>query len=234
MPNHQAARQAEQDLATYFSDYPGCLSPGSNYGAMCAAIGARGEQSNAAAKLSWQVVKPSGSSGMRAREEATEADGRLLGLASREYAVRRVLGAVGPACESVLWAGCVGTGLGLEAFGPRAALAPLSCAALLAWRASSTTKTFGEWLVRLSWRMRTDGSSASAFDRLLARDISAEAAVLWREAMGAYLRALDVWKARDRGRREAAARAARARGEAVGAWDVPEDPEVQRGPAQAA
>jgi hypothetical protein len=189
-PSHTRPN-VEQDLCAYFATR--CdIEPPSNFSRMVAAIGCRAEQS--AKSDSWHVVTSTGSAGMRAREQAVELDERLLKLLDEQRPVRRCLGAAGERAAELLELGCAGSTLGLEAFGQRAALAPMTRAARGAWIASSTSRNFGEWLVRLSWRNRKCAGAQLGADRLLVAEISAEALALWREAFAGYSRALARWQ----------------------------------------
>jgi len=226
--------EAESALNWYFTEARSSLQPPSNYGRMVAAIGARAEQAASRDTDSWHVVVSTGSPGAQARTAATEVDERLLQVCDREYPVRRALAAVGERLAEVLEAGSW-SAQGLEAFGSRAALAPLTRAARSAWLASSTTRSFGEYLVRLSWRVRKGVGEAQAADRVLAAQITREALGLWREAIAAYVHAAarysDLMRARQRAAREARAwrpveavgafRRVEAVGQRVGCCDAP-------------
>lgn len=206
----RAATRAEAELCWYFTEARSSLQPPSNFGRMVAAIGARAEQSSTRTGDSWHVVTSTGSSGAHARDAATELDERLLQVCDREYPVRRALAAVGDHWAEVLES-CCWSSQGLEAFGSRAALAPLTRSARGAWLASSTTRSFGEWLVRLSWRVRQRDGSAQGADRVLAAQVAREALGLWREALAAYSHAMTRYLDLRRGKQRAAWAESRAR-----------------------
>ena len=198
----------EQALCQYFQSRS-LIEPPSNFMRMIAAIGARAEQSTAAD--SWHMVKSSGSKGMRARSEATEMAEWLLVLCDDEYPVRRALSAIGPRQATMLEVGCLLPRLGLESFGPRAELAPLTRAARGAWIDSDSSRCFEEWLVRLNDRVRTTNSSTPAADRVLANEIIHEAIAMWHSAISDYSQAMSRWRDLERGREYVKREAARER-----------------------
>jgi hypothetical protein len=223
-----AEAQVERDLIEYFVDRRGALEPPSNFGSMAAALevqrGSSGCETDCSARSScscsdatWRVhqISQTGQRGLAARIGATEMDERRLKLLDDEYPVRRALAAVGERIAEVLEVGCSCSVLGLEAFGQRAALAPLTRAARAAWIASSTSRDFGEWIVRCSWRVRKSKGGATAADRLLAAQITREAQGLWREALAAYCEALARFGDLVRARQQRARAESRARVEAV-------------------
>ena len=209
----RAGIAAEARLQQYFLDaHPaGSLIPQSSYGRMVAALESR--QAERAQPGEWRVhqIGSTGQHGLSARLSTTEMDGRLAEVLDADRQVRRALAAAGPWASEVLWAGCVWSGQGLEAFGRRAPLASLTKAARAAWLASATDRTIGEWLVRLSHRVRLQASKATAAERLLVGEIAREASGLWREALSRYMRAEERWSdlQRERKRRASAARTAR-------------------------
>lgn len=219
-----ALGRVEQELVAYFAA-EGALEPPSNFGAMQAALEAQRGTSVAVccsartscecSDATWRVhmVSRTGQKGLAARCSATELDERLLKLCDDEHPVRRSLAAVGPHVTELLEVGCSVPVLGLEAFGQRAALAPFSRAARAAWLASSTSRSFGEWAVRLSHRVRKSHGDRVATDRALASEIAREALSLWRDALAEYAHARARWGdlVRERQRRARAEAAERVR-----------------------
>ena len=199
----------EAELTWYFTEGRGAIEPPSNFGRMVAALAAqRGDTSRPSADP-WHVVGFSGSRGRSASLDATELDARLIELCDREYPIRGALSAIGEDQSRVLEIGIAGSPVGLEAFGTRAALAPLAPSARCEWIQSSTSRSYGEWLVRLSWRVRKSVGDTLIADRVLVARVTLEVAALWREALAAYREAAnrfaDLQSARRRGARAAAA-----------------------------
>lgn len=203
----------EAVLVWYFTEARAELEPPSNFGKMVAAIGERAEQATAKQDLSWHMVVPSGSQGLRARSEAVELDERLFRTLDREYPVRRALAAIGPFHADVLLHACwwpVASPLlceRLAAFGQRSVLAPVTRSARSAWLASESTRFFEEWLVRLSDRAMRQTGSTRAADRLLVAQIAGETNDLWNRSLAAFHEASSAWRSLVRAKAAAAHRA---------------------------
>jgi hypothetical protein len=203
----------EAELSWYFTEARGAIEPPSNFGRMVAALAAQRAETAKPSADPWHVVGRSGSRGRSAAVDATELDARLIELCDREYPIRRALSAIGERASQVLEIGIACSPVGLEAFGTYAALAPLTPSARCGWIESSTARSYGEWLVRLSWRVRKSVGDTLSADHVLADRITQEVAVVWRDALGAYCEAADRFGDLRRGRRRRARAAAAMRAE---------------------
>jgi hypothetical protein len=209
-----AHRQFEQELADYFAAGD-VISPPSNFGRMVAAIGARAE--SAGKSESWHVVTITGSQGMRANEQATEVDERMLRALDELRPIRRCLAALTGWRQDVLAAACKWDGRsGVGAFGARAGLAPLTMAARRAHLESHTTKPLEEWLQCVGARVC---SGAGAPERFLAKEIASEALALWRDAFSGFCAARARWQRMQWAKEHAARELCAAEGRRWGAFD---------------
>lgn len=206
--NDYAAARIELDLHEYFAAVE-AIEPPSNFGRMVTAL-QQMARSRAQAE-GWNVIRPSGTHGLAANLASTELSERLVRLLDDEYPVRRALAAIGPRWTEVLEIACTRESIGLEAFGRRAQLAPLASSARRGWSDSSTSRPLGEFLRRLSSRVRHGHGDRVAADRALASEIAREASGLWGEAFGAFCLARARYAALCRGRRWAASAARAAR-----------------------
>jgi hypothetical protein len=154
------------DLIWFFRDAAGEMGEHSSFGAMIALL---------------QTGGPTG--GYRDHE----VNERQLAAARRARPIYKALEASGENAKRVLYMAYGGEKCtGFEAFGTVAPFVLASPVAGAAYRASSSSRSFDDWLKRLSKRHIHGTSSQPAKDRLLIREIIVDSELALHEAMRQY------------------------------------------------
>ncbi len=177
-------RRMEADLSWFWTWSEGEMSAPSNFMAMANAI-----------SLGCSVM-----GGL----PKTDIDEGRLNAASRARPISRALAKLGPLDRRVLYAAFGPDAQESPGLGKMALVALLTPLAAKAYRASHTTHTLEEWLLRLAWRVNRSLGDQVPEDSATLHGILAQANAMLAQATHAYLTASN-------GRPTMPARAARAR-----------------------
>jgi len=158
--------RAEADLRWYWNWSDGDLGLHSSFPAMVARIECGGRTGGA---------------------PITDIDERCLEAATRARRIARALELVTERQRRVLFAAFGPGAYLLPGLGRATPVAPLTPAAQQAHLASGSSRSLGEWLVRLCWRLaQADPKAAGAVDHVTIRAIESQAEAMLRDAAGAF------------------------------------------------